>query len=393
MQDDFASTFVVEGFVSNKPGDSEITLSRSGLFQRNVFDWISNAELVVVENETLEHNFAYQKDGLYKPVQEDYSAKMGSSYRLKIVLEGQEYESGPVTMPSSLDIDSIYYKPSEDLIENPRLEVLLTSSSDEHASRFYMYSFEETWKAVAIHSRDKIIKPIFTYDEYRNPINIDFETVYEGNTTNCWPYKKVVRLNVTSTEGLSRNQILNMPIFIVSLESSRLLYRYSVLVNQYAVGKEVHHFFSMLKEFSENSGFLYDTQPGYIEGNIQNKSAPEDKVTGIFYAASHKSSRIFISNSELPGRARATVARYNQSCNFHNLGGEGELPISVIPNAPLTEGLQYLKDSLIRGKGYKILDHYTFEENGETFLELHLTNGYCLDCRYSGSNIKPTWWD
>ncbi len=109
-------------------------------------------------------------DGLYKPVQEDFTAKKESSYHLKIVLDGQEYESDQVNLQSSLDIDSLSFKSvtinqSGDPVENPRLELQLTTSIDENASRYYIYSFEETWEAVAGYSRNKIIKPIFIYDE------------------------------------------------------------------------------------------------------------------------------------------------------------------------------------------------------------------------------------
>ncbi len=148
------------------------------------------------------------------------------------------------------------------------------------------------------------------------PINIDFETRFEENITHCWAYNKVVGISTSTTEGLSRNQFINVPVFRVNLESARLLYRYSVLVNQYAISREAHHFFNLLKEFSENSGFLYDIQPGFIAGNIHNKSTPEENVIGIFYAASHSSSRIFISHSELPIKVKSIVRNHQPTCTI-----------------------------------------------------------------------------
>jgi hypothetical protein len=392
-QDDSSRIIVVEGYVSDNPGDSEIKLSWSGVFQRNDFDFISDAEVMVVENEAVEHNFSYQEDGLYKPVQEDFMAKTESSYRLKIVLEEQVYESDQVSLVSSLDVDNISFMPAADLNENPSLEFFLTSSIDENASKFYIYSFEETWEAVAMHSINKVIKPIFIFDEDRNPINIDFETTYEGNTTHCWPYKKSEGLRIITTEGLTSNQLVNFPVFGVSLESPKLLFKYSVLVNQYAISKEVHHFFNMLGDFSENSGFLYDIQPGYIEGNIYNKSAPKDKVIGIFYAATHNSFRHFISFNELPHNVRSIVTQNHPSCDYQSFPEFGGFPISNIPNDTLTEALQVLKDSLLSKEGLYILDYDKFDEDGESYISMQLINLVCADCRVSGSNIKPAWWD
>ncbi len=392
-QEDSERIMVVEGYVSDNPGDSEIKLSRSGVFQRNVFDFISNALVMVVENETLEHDFAYQENGLYKPVQDDFMAKTGSSYRLKIVLEEQVYESDQVSLLSSLDIDSISFMPAEDLNENPSLEFFLTSSIDENASKYYIYSFEETWEAVAMHSRDLILKPIFTLDKDRNPINIDFETKFEGNTTRCWPNKKTEGLRILSTEGFTSNQLVNLPVFEVSLASPKFLFKYSILVNQYAISKEVHHFFNMLGDFSEKSGFLYDIQPGYIAGNIHNKSTPEDKVIGIFYATSHNSSRRTISYNDLPYNVKSIVARNHPSCNYQSYPMQGGFPTSNIPNDTLTEALRVLSDSLLNGEGLYILDYDKFDEDGKSYISMQLINLMCADCRVSGSNIKPAWWD
>jgi len=392
-QDDSSRIIVVEGYISDNSGDSEIKLSRSGVFQRNVFDFISNAEVMVVENETIEHNFTCLKDGIYKPDQEDFMAKTGNNYRLKIMLDDQIYESDQVSMMSSLDIETISFRPAEDLSKNPNLEFFLTSNIDESASRYYIYSFEETWEALAGHSRDIIIKPVFTFDKDRNPINIDFETKFEGNTTHCWPYKKTEGLRTLTTEGLASNQLVNLPIFSVSLESPKFLFKYSVLINQYAISKEVHHFFSMLEDFSENSGFLYDTQPGYVEGNIHNKSTPEDKVIGIFYAARRNSFRNIISYNDLSYDMRTIVARNHPSCDYQSYPAQGGFPTSNIPNETLTEALTVLNDSLLYSEGLYILDYDKFEEDGESYISMQLVKLLCADCRVSGSNIKPDWWD
>jgi hypothetical protein len=396
-QDESRDYLVVEGYVSNKAGDSEIRLSRSGVFQEKNFDWVSDAEVMVIENEADEHPFIYHENGLYKPVQGDFLATRESTYRLKIILEGQIYESERVSLQNSLDIDNLSYKSTSvrdprDMTEHPRLELWLTSGTNEDASRYYIYTVEETWLARAIFPRDEVISPKFTYDEYNTPIDIAFETEPVEDVTFCWPSNKAVGINTATTEGLSRNQLLNVPVFMVNLESERLLFKYSALVNQYAISQETHHFFNMLKEFSENSGFLYDIQPGFISGNIHSTSATENRVIGMFYAASHTSSRIFISYEDLSKEEKFVVDRYWPKCNYvqHMLP---KLPPELIPDGELTAKLQFLQDSLIMGRGL-VIRKYSYREtsSGDSVIVVELSNLQCIDCRVYGSNLKPDWW-
>ena len=164
-------------------------------------------------------------------------------------------------------------------------------------------------------------------------------------------------------------------------------------MNQYAISREAHHFFNMLEEFSENSGFLYDIQPGLITGNIHNISSPQDDAIGIFYAAYHNSSRIFKSFNELSYEERTMVRRYQPKCD--NVGyWYPDFPPDSIPNEILTEKLQYLRDSLLTEKGLVIRDYFETEEsNGDPIIWVELSNVHCIDCRVYGTNIKPVWWE
>ena len=397
-QDDAPAYIVVEGYVSNNIGDSEICLSRSGTFQDKDFDCVPDAEVMVIENEEVEHLYAHQDNGVYKPLEENFFARKENSYRMRIELEGQIYESDPVKLENSLEIEDLSFKSasfdqSGNLVEHPRLMLHLTSGIDENASQYYLFTLEETWLARAIFPRQNEIKPIFTYDENNVPVYIEFESKPLENVAYCWPTNKAVGINTRTTEGLSRNQLVDVPVFSVSLESDKLLYKYSALVNQYAISQEAHHFFSMLKEFSQNTGILYDIQPGYISGNIHNKSNPEDQIIGIFYAASHTSSRIFISNDDLSAWEQAVVARYWPKCIYEYY----TLPLispDSLPDESLTYGLLYLRDSLLWGQGLMIRskENRLPAMSDDSVIVLDLTKIHCMDCRVYGSNIKPDWW-
>jgi hypothetical protein len=148
----------------------------------------------------------------------------------------------------------------------------------------------------------------------------------------------------------------------------------------------------LLKEFSENSGFLYDIQPGFIEGNIHNKSKPEEIVIGIFYAATHSSSRAYKFHSDLSREEKNIVLRHKPECQYIQYRYPNITADSLLPDQELTDALQFLKDSLLTGKGLYIANYYVTIP-GENEMVVDLTKGYCISCLGWGTNEKPDWWD
>ena len=156
-------------------------------------------------------------------------------------------------------------------------------------------------------------------------------------------------------------------------------------------GENTHE--CLVREFKEELNI--DVEPGFLfhvtESFQQSKFYPEDQVIGIFYAANHNSSRIFISNEDLTPEERIIVSRYRPKCVYEEFNFDG-FPPESIPDGEFTRKLLYLRDSLLWDQGLVIRNNEYKQGAGGSVMWLELSYLHCIDCRVYGSNIKPDWW-
>ena len=380
---------VVDGFISNDLGASEIKLSYSNEFKAKVFDLVRNANVEVIENSFMIHPFVEKTPGMYVPADTMFKADNQNIYRLHVEIGDKIYESGDVKIVRAAEIDSVSFKGADkyragDKTKYRALDIFVTTIDDINASKYYRYSAEETWLVVANESVNKLFNPEFIYDNAGEIVDIVWneESIL---THECWASSVTKGIITAATEGLSRNQLVNIPVFAVSLESPKLLYKYSVLIKQHSIPKEAFHFLNLMREFSDKSGSLFDIQPGFVDGNITCLSDENEKVIGIFYATDIEENRIFITYEDLIPSDRMIVAYYDPYCVRESL----DIPGSV--DSSKTVALTFMRDSLIYGKGLVVVD-LALKVGVDTVNIAVFTNGICADCRQSGTNVRPSWW-
>ena len=107
---------------------------------------------------------------------------------------------------------------------------------------------------------------------------------------------------------------------------------------------------------SSRQGSLYEKQPLAIEGNLHNKTYPDQKVLGFFSASSVKSKRIFVKKVE------DLEIKYFDYC----------IPARITSNELATFSPE----------------DYPLYFNDKGFLGKE-----CVDClSFGGTNIKPDFW-
>lgn len=390
-QDTFKRMLVVEGYVSDRPGEHRVYLSWSSDFEEREFEQEKSALVTVIENGTREIPFMYQEEGYYAIPDSGFAAVPGNQYSLKIEVNNHTYHSDEVEILPSADIDSlnfthdVYYQSGEQ-VERKTLRLQVTTKEVPDASRYYRYIKEETWLTIATESRNRKITPRFILQD-GVPIDVEWDVIDFENITYCWPTAEGRGISIATTEGLSSNKLIHQTVGGVNLYSDKLLYKYSALIRQFSIPKEAHHFLSLMKEFSEGEGTLFEVQPGFVEGNIRSVSHEDEKVIGIFYASAVKEARIFIRLVDLDLYYRSVVISHARSCENETVG----LPIvDSIPDQHLTEKLLMLRDSMMAKRGLVISD-VLFEGMPGTDV-VYLSNNVCVDCRGRGTNVKPEWW-
>jgi len=377
---------VVDGYIGDKVKTSEINLSYSDEFETKVFQKVTNAKVEIVENSSVIHPFIEGSPGLYIPSDTLFKADFHNIYKLHIEIDDKLYESDEVCVKKSAGIDSLSFEAvtkyrAGDKVEYRALDILVNTETDEDASRYYRYFAEETWLVVAPTSLGTIYYPELTY-EGGKPVDVTWTVKYD-QMSNCWPSFFYKGINTATTEGLTRNQLVGMPIFAVSLNGPKLLYKYSVQIKQYSIPKVAYNFLSLIQVFIEQSGSLFDVQPGFIRGNVKCLNDENEKVLGIFYASNITEKRMFIHYTDLAFPDRAIVDNYRLDCLNETL----IIPFTM--GADKTKALLFMNDSIL-AKGLVPINIIPDSINLEDIVGF--TSILCADCRYAGTNIKPEWW-
>ncbi|MFC2129226.1 DUF4249 family protein, partial [Bacteroidota bacterium] len=220
---------------------------------------------------------------------------------------------------------------------------LIGSESD---SRYYRWGLTETWEYHSISHFDFIKLSFESPASYNtNP----YEYYY------CWRTEKIPGLYSSSTVNLTSNQKKKIPLNHVSGNSNRLIYKYSMLVEQYSLNEGAYNYWNRVKVEAEELGGLHTQQPGQVESNLVNMNDMDEVVLGYFWVAAKSTKRIFISHP--------TGLYVSQPCRLEPFEYETAsypLYIAVFP-----------------------------------FSGLELTSEpECLDCRIlGGSNIEPSFWE
>jgi hypothetical protein len=217
---------------------------------------------------------------------------------------------------------------------------------------YYKWDFEETWEfempeyVVVYHGTGEGAP-----DPSTESIDIDLEKKH------CWTSERSSAILVKSTVDDPSNEIKSFVLKSIGPPDDRLNIRYSILVKQYVISRDMYNFFKRLRESNEETGGIYEKTPAQIIGNIQCCNGTEVAL-GYFMASTAKTKRIFIDPSA-HGVAKGSA--------YGGCGWSTEVP-------------RYQQAYL-----------YGTYNNGTS--NVYSTNKYCTDCRVRGTNEKPDFWE
>lgn len=203
-------------------------------------------------------------------------------YRLHLNADGKEYLSEYVDTKITPPIDSIYWKEDGDVF------IYVDTHDDQALTRYYMWDFEETTEYHAV------------FDS-----NIDFrngELIFitpEEMRFACFRHFPSTTVLLGTSKELDRDVISNFLLTRIVNDNSKINFRYSILVKQYALSEAAYRYWKIIKQNSEESGDLFDPQPSQLHGNIHNVGDPGEVVVGYLNISTSSEKRLFISQSEL----------------------------------------------------------------------------------------------
>jgi hypothetical protein len=184
----------------------------------------------------------------------------------------------------------------------------------------------------------------------------------------CFQNHQSTDLLLANSTALSQDVISMQPLLTIPPSDSRLFYRYSILVNQYALTPQAYQYWETIKTNSQELGTLFDPEPSQLTGNIQSLKFPSEPVVGYVSAARRQQMRIFIDNGQLT--PRTYDSSYNYACSVRETEQD--------PN-----------------------NLYVWHEQDTTYAPYYFAGGgtlviakkICLDCRVQGGTTQiPLFW-
>ena len=350
---DSATLLVVEGII-NQGGQTNIMLSRTlKLADKSVLQMEKGAKVQVEGSNNSILALTESAAGIYTLPNTTFNATL--QYRLRIkTIAGKEYLSDLMSVRTTPAIDSLNWRR-----EREGVGLYIDAHDSNNNTKYYQWDYLETWEQRSVGYSDYVYKD----SRVQNRDYIESLKIFT-----CWKNEASTNILISSTTKLSSDVVDDFQLALIPNRSEKLGVRYSILVKQYAIGKEAYDYLTLMKRNSEQLGSLFDNQPTDIIGNIKCISNPDERVIGFLNISQIIEKRIFINNSQLP------------SWNF-SLVCE---PI-VIRNH---------KDSLSNAfsSGALLITTYNLSAFG-TIVSYNGNTALCLDCRTrGGSSVKPSFW-
>ncbi|CAH0993925.1 hypothetical protein EMA8858_00030 [Emticicia aquatica] len=355
---------VVEGAINSGQGITDITLSRTTKLdsRKTVFELGAS---VRVEADDNTFNVLTEKTaGHY--IANNLNLNTQKKYRLNIKTKaGKEYLSDFLTIKNNPPIDSIYWQR-----ETNGVQLYVNTHDSEGNTRYYLWEFTETWE----HPAD--FKSYLKYEVitggqrgntykvvYRDPNNNNY---FDSSMYFCWQSQVSTQILIGTSVKLSKDEI-NLPLTFIPSTSAKLNALYSIQVKQKSLTKEAFEFLEIMKKNSEMTGTIFDAQPAVLYGNIHGVTDPNEPVIGYLSICPIQEKRIFIDHKQVPNWD------YNSNCK--------ETMFSNNSNTIRDKSLGFMPTNVV-----PLLAPFP------TIVSFFAAPPECVDCRLSGTNVKPSFW-
>lgn len=362
----YESALVVEATLTNELKQHEVKISKTFQLGERQNETENGAIVKMHGDNGTVYDFE-QTDGIYRATTA-FQAAQNVFYHLTIeTADGNHYVSDEQKLPATNALENITAtKTTVDGVSG--VQIAANSFDATNSSKYYRYTFEETYKVIVPNwSPNKLL--------FTNADVVIIALRDDPQTRVCYSTNSSKYINITSTADLSEDRVSNYPIHFIPQNDNRIANRYSILVKQYVQNYEAFNFYRILKSFSSSENILSQVQPGFIYGNIQCTTNPNEKIIGLFDVATVSERRIFFNYEDLfPGELRPD---YIDNCEIFEFDA-GCFGITCTAN-----GYHALKSGYLTGK----LAYY--QNTGNIY---KMVKPVCGDCTTFSSNLIPPFW-
>ncbi len=362
------SYLVVEGVINSGSDSTVITISRTvNLSARVTSNPVTGAMVTVEGDQNSSYPLFERSPGIYAAAA--LNLDNAHKYRLDIKTGGEQYLSDFEPVLNSPPIDSVNFT-----IAGNGINIYSNTHDPTNTIKYYRWDFQETWM---IHSN---------YDSFfiSNGDTVLARDYINDQIYTCWASDASSSIILNSSARLTKSVIVNNPVTFVASTSEKLGDKYSILVRQYALSGDAYNFWVNLKKNTEQLGSIFDAQPSQINGNIHSVTKPNEPVIGYISVGGTASTRIFITNQQLPNW---TVAQDGPVCSLDTYYYAAHILGVDTPINEVNEFINYDKGAM-----YPQIPVNAISLPGKPPIGYSASTKECVDCTLRGSNKQPSFW-
>ena len=307
VSEKYESELVIQGRILSGE-NSAIFISQTSSFGSGIGKGksIENAKVSIIGQNGYESDIAQYDNQKGYYVINTINLSQNTQYAVKVVLDGEIYQSEFQELQASPEIDEITYKENADGIS-----IHVSTHDSEDGRRAYMWTYEEDWEFHADINFVNVSNIRVLYNEDIYPVE-----GWNNPYLYCWGHQDSGIIHIYSTGNLKENVVKEHELFRIPKDDIRISYIYSVLIKQWSLNDEAYNYFKTLKLYTEETGGLFAPLPAEIDGNVKCISNPDIKVRGYVLAATIVEKRIFIYESDF----EKLNSEYS-NCSFDTPGG------------------------------------------------------------------------
>lgn len=363
VANDFVSSIVVDGTISNDDSIQTITISETRPLnspQSNVINTLAGCKVSVTDKDGVQFEFTEtDKEGVYQSIIPEQYFYEGNTFQLSLITPNDNvYSSEEEALLAVSPVDSIYFtKVINSQGSETGVKFKVDVNGELSDSRNYKWKLVETYEYHASYPIHFIYRGDIDNPEIRD---------YDMSQYTCYKTNKITgEIYMVSTDKLSENRYIGVPLNYVTYSTGKLKEKYSLLVKQYSLSKGAARFWSQMQSNQEDEG-MFDGQPITVEGNIWNINNTDERVLGYFGASMVSQKRVFAQSS----------SNYSSSCRTTLLS-------------------QYVLDSLVlESSNFSPLYVVKTYAGPGSILQMYTAPAACFECTKSGGTTgKPYYWD
>ncbi|MDR5590438.1 DUF4249 domain-containing protein [Christiangramia sp. SM2212] len=358
----YERSVVIEGMVTSELKVQEIAVSETYALDVDSISYVTDAKVRVFSSEGDTYNFFYDTNGKYRSEQV-FMAREGVNYQLEVEVNGNVYQSDKEKITGYSDLENVVAKEAVNDEGEIGVSITVNSNALNDDSKYYRYTYEETYKIVSPYTQAKyFINNGNGVELVDVPAGVEREVCY--NTLNS---QKGILSNTDLQNDNDQNDQL---IKFLRIDDFKIINRYSILVRQHVISGDAFRFYQTLDELSNSESVFAQNQPGFLAGNIENVSNSDENVVGYFEVASVQQKRIFFSFLD--------IFDYTQ---------RRDLRVDCPKSRPLSADLvYYIRQNLIQYLSPAPPSESPYEG------PWYLVPIECIDCRVLGTPVKPEFW-